>query len=95
MHILKEVCYMTTSFPGIRFFHENLIISRERLIRFIFQRDCVYFTALVAIIHYNKRKRSVIDSTKIIVCLFEENHCSPALLKVAIYSTELVTLIFV
>ena len=63
--------------------------------RFIFQRDCVYFTALAAILHYNKRKRSVIDSTKISLCLFEENHCSPALLKVTIYSTELVTLIFV
>ena len=84
---------MTRSFPGIRFFQENLMISREHLKRFICQRDCVYFTALVAIIHYNKR--SVIYSRKISVCLFEENHCSPALLKVTIYSTELVTLIFV
>ena len=29
------------------------------------------------------------------VCLFGKSHCSPALLKVPIYSTELVTIIFV
>ena len=29
------------------------------------------------------------------VCLFEESHCSPALLKVPIYYTELVVVIFV
>ena len=29
------------------------------------------------------------------ICLFEESHCSPALLKVPIYSIELVTVIFV
>ena len=55
MHILKKVCYMTTSFPGIRFFYDNFIISRQHLKRFISQRDCVYFTALVTIMHYNKR----------------------------------------
>ena len=87
MHILKEVCYMTTSFPGIRFFHDNVIISRDHLKLFICQRDCVYFTAHVAIVHYNKQ--SVIDSRKISVCLFEENHGSPALLKVTVYSTVL------
>ena len=31
---------------------------------------------------------------KLSACLFEENHCSPALLKVPIYSTELVAIIF-
>ena len=29
------------------------------------------------------------------ICLFEESHCSPALLKVPIYSAELVAVIFV
>ena len=29
------------------------------------------------------------------ICLFEESHCSPALLKVPLYSTELVAVIFV
>ena len=29
------------------------------------------------------------------VCVFEKSHCSPALLKVPIYSTELVTVCFV
>ena len=31
MHILKEVCYMTTSFPAIHFFYDSVIISREHL----------------------------------------------------------------
>ena len=34
-------------------------------------------------------------SERPLLCLFEENHCSPALLKVLIYSTELVPIIFV
>ena len=37
----------------------------------------------------------VVDREKIEECLFEEIHCSPALLKVPIYSTELVAIIFV
>ena len=52
-------------------------------------KERVYFTTLVATIHYNKR--SVLDSRKI----EKENQCSPALLKVPIYSTELVAIIFV
>ena len=49
---------------------------------------------LFATIHYNKR--SAVDSRKIWrVCLFEENHCSPAVLKVPIYFTEQVAIIFV
>ena len=28
MHIMKAVCYMVTSFPGIHFFCDNVIISR-------------------------------------------------------------------
>lgn len=29
MHIMKAVCYMATSFPGIHFFCDNVIVSRE------------------------------------------------------------------
>ena len=55
------------------------------------QRNCVYFTILFATIHYHKR--SVVDSRKSWrICLFQENHCGPALLKVPIYSTELVAI---
>ena len=53
----------------------------------------VYFTRLFTTIHYNKR--SVVDwriSSR--VCLFQESHCGPALLKVPIYSTEVVLIIF-
>ena len=51
------------------------------------------FLRLVATIHYNKR--SVVDSRKSWrVYLFQENHCSPALLKVPICSTELIAIIF-
>ena len=62
MHILKEVCYMMTSFPAIHFFYDRVIISREHLKWSICQGHCVYFTALAAVIHYNKR--SVVDSRK-------------------------------
>ena len=62
MHILKEVCYMTTSFPAIHFFNDSVIVSRERLKQFICSRHCIYFTTLVATIHYDQR--SVVDSKK-------------------------------
>ena len=63
MHILKEVSYMTISFPAIHFFYDSVIFSRERLKRSICQGHCVYFTRLVATIHYDKW--SVVDSRKI------------------------------
>ena len=93
MHILKEVCFITTSFPAIHFFYNSVIISREHLKKSTCQGNCVYFTTLFATIHYNKR--SVVDSRKSWrVYLFQENHCSPALLKVPICSTELIAIIF-
>ena len=93
MHILKEVCFITTSFPAIHFFYNSVIISREHLKKSTCQGNCVYFTTLFATIHYNKW--SVVDSRKSWrVCLFQENHCGPALLKVPIYSTELVPITF-
>ena len=61
MYILKDVCFMTASFPAIYFFYYSVIISRVCLLR---------------------------------VCLFQENHCGPALLEVPIYSTELVAIFF-
>ena len=91
MHILKEVCFITTSFPAIHFFYDSVIISREHLKKSTCQRNCVYFTTLFATIHYYKR--SVVDSRKSWrICLFQENHCGPALLKVPIYSIELVAI---
>ena len=93
MHILKEICFITTSFPAIHFVYDSVIISREHLKKPTFQRNCVYFTMLFATIYFNKQ--SVVDSRKSWrVCLFQENHCGPALLKVPIYSTELVAIIF-
>ena len=89
----KKVCYMTTSFTAIHFFYDSVIISWEHLKQSTCQENCIYFTILFATIHYNKR--SAVDSRKFwIVSLFEENHCSPAVLKVPIYSTELVAIIF-
>ena len=93
MHILKEVCFMTTSFPAIHLFHNNVIISGAHLKKSTCQGNCVYFTTLFKTIHYNKR--SVVDSRKSWrYCAFQENHCSPALLKVPISSTELVIMNF-
>ena len=94
IHILKEVCFMTTSFPTIHFFYyDSVIISREHLKKSICQRNCVYFTTPFATIHWNKR--SVVGSRKSWrVCLFQENHCGPSILKVSIYSTELFPIIF-
>ena len=60
--ILKEVCYMTTSFPASHFFYDSVIISREHLKQCTWQGNCIYFT-LVGVIHYNKW--SVVDSRKI------------------------------
>ena len=62
MHILKEACYMTASFPAIYFFYGSVIISREHLKQSTYQGLCVYFTTLVAAVHYNKR--SLVDSRK-------------------------------
>ena len=93
MHILKEVCFITTSFPAIHFFYDSVIISREHLKKPTCKGNCVYFTRLFATIHYNKL--SEVDSRKSWrVCLFQENHCGPALLEVPIYSTELVAITF-
>ena len=93
MYLLKKVCFMTTSFPAIHFFYNSVIISREHLKKSTCQRNCVCFTTLFATIHYNKRP--VVDSRKSWrVCLFQKNHCGPALLKVPIYFTELVAITF-
>ena len=67
-------------------FCDSVIISREHLKKSTCQGNCVYFTTRFATIHYNKR--SVVDLRKCWrVCLFQENHFGPALLKVPVYST--------
>ena len=91
MHIWKEICFITASFPAIHFFYDSVIISREHLKKPTCKGNCVYFTRLFATIHYNKL--SEVDSRKSWrVCLFQENHCGPALLEVPIYSIELVAI---
>ena len=90
----KKVCHMTTSFSAMHYFYDSVIISPERLKQSTCQGNCLYFPILFATIHYNKR--SAVDSRKSWrVCLFEENHCNPAVLKVPIYFTEQVAIIFV
>ena len=90
----KKVCYMTTSFTAIHFFYDSVFISREHLKKSTCQGNSLYFRILFVTIHFNKR--SAVDSRKSwIVCLFEENDCSPANLKVPIYFTEQVAIIFV
>ena len=54
---------MTTSFPAIHFFYDSVIISRDHLERSTCQGNCVYFTTLVATIHYSKQ--SLVDLRKI------------------------------
>ena len=90
IHILKVVWYMTTSFPGIDFFYDSVIISWEHFKRFISQWQCVYFTTLVATINHNKW--SVIDWR---VYLRKPIVVLPALLKVPVDSMDLIALIFV
>ena len=90
----KKVCYMTASFTAIHYFYDSVIILREHLKQSTCQGNCLYLTILFVTIHYNKR--SAVDSRKSWrVCLFEENHCNPAVLKVPIYFTEQVAIIFV
>ena len=70
-------------------FFKSSLISLEHLKKSTCQGNCVYFTTLFATIYYNKR--SVVDSRKSWkVCLFQESHYGPALLKVPIYFTELI-----
>ena len=52
-----------TLFPAIHFFYDSVIIWRDHLERSICQGNCVYFTTLVATIHYSKR--SLVDLRKI------------------------------
>ena len=79
MDILK-VCFITTSFPAIFFFYDSVIISRKHLKKSTCRGNCVYFTTLFSTAHCWR------------ICLFQENHCGPALLQVPIYSTELVAI---
>ena len=62
MHILKKVCYMTTSFTAIDFFYDSVIISRQYLNQSACQGNCLYFAILFATIYYDKR--SAVDSRK-------------------------------
>ena len=64
MYILKEVCFMTTSFPAIHFLYYSVIISRVCLLRVcLFQENncgpaflevLIYSTELVAIFFFEK-----------------------------------------
>ena len=89
-----EGLYMTASFPAIYFFYDGVITSHEHMKRFTCQGLYIYFTTLVAAIHYNKR--AVIDSIKFegYVC-WKKNHRSSVFLKGRIYSTTLVAVICV
>ena len=76
----RKVCYMTASFTAIHYFYDCVIISLKHLKESTCQGNCLYFTILFATIHYNKR--SAVDLRKSWrVYLFEENHCSPDVLK--------------
>ena len=84
---------MTTSFTAIHFFYDSVIISRQHL------NPRVKETAFIS--QYFLQPSIIINGLRLIwekgwrVCLSEENHGSPAVLKVPIYSTELVAIIFV
>ena len=43
MHILKEVCYILTSFPAIHFFYDRVIISWEHL-KWCMSRTLCFFS---------------------------------------------------
>ena len=85
MYILNEVCYLTASIAAIHFFYGSVIISREHLKRSIYQGHCDYFTTLVATIHVVTSGLWLIREN-LNDMLFEESHCSPAFLKVTIFS---------
>ena len=57
MHIMKEVCYMITSFSAIPFFYDRVVNSSDSYVK-----DAAYFATRTAAIHYNKG--SVVDSRK-------------------------------
>ena len=84
-------------FNELPFFYYKGVIAAIHSIKFtvfLQNRNCSNeILTLSATIHYNKR--SVVDSRKSWrVCLFQENHCGPALLKVSIFSTKLVAMFF-
>ena len=88
--------YLTTSIPAIHFFYGTAIISREHLKRFIMPGALCLFCNNYCnhplqweVCGWFEKNWSVLT-----VFIWESN-CSPAPLKVFIYSTELVPVIFV
>ena len=85
----KLACYLTTSIPANHFLYGIVIISQEHLKRSIMSRAlCLFCTK------YCNSKQSV-EKILRVECLFKGSSCSPALLKLRIYSTELVVVIFI
>ena len=94
MHVLKKCLLNDDIICRHTFFLWSIIISWDHLKQSTCPGNCLYLTIIFARIHYNKR--FAVDSRKSWrVCLFEENHCSPAILKVSVYFTEQVAIISV
>ena len=90
MNILKEV-HIYHFQPAIF----SVIVSREHLKQLVCQRNCVYYTTLVANTHIYS-KRSVVALRKIEEYVYlRKTMVTLLFLKVPIYSTELVAIIFV
>ena len=94
MYILNEICYWTTSIGVIYFLYNSVNVLREDWKQSICQGHCVYFTTVVVTIHIITSGLCLIRE-KLNDMFIEESHGSPALLKMPIYSTELVAVIFV
>ena len=63
IYTLNEVCYLATSNAAIHFFYGSVIISRERLKRYICQEHCILFHNTCSN-HPYYNKRFVVDSKK-------------------------------
>ena len=86
MYKLNEVCYLTTSIRDIYYFTGAL--KAMRMWRTLSNSQYLLQPSILL-----QAVRDWLEKNWI--CLFTESHCSPAFLRVPIYSTELAPVIFV
>ena len=83
----KITIYLKISIPAIHLFYGTVIISLEHMKQSTLSRAlCIFRNHQLGVCGW-------FEKIWRLLCLFEESNCSPALLKVPIYSTELVAVV--
>ena len=92
---LKIICYLTMSISPVHFFYCTVFVSREHVKRSIVSR---IFYLSQNTYYSHPSKQTIYGWFKKILrllCFFEESNCSPALLKLLVYSTAAVAVTFI